>query len=42
MQKENLDIDHLLDAMDYVDEGDRDYKKEFISRLQKIYNIFLN
>lgn len=33
MAKENLDIDQVLDAMDYKDEGDRAYKKDFISRL---------
>jgi hypothetical protein len=33
MSKENLDIDQVLDVMDYNEEGDRAYKKDFISRL---------
>jgi len=42
MSSEKIEnVDTLLDAMDYTDEGDRDYKREFISRLQKIYNTFL-
>lgn len=33
ISKENLDIDQILDIMDYVEEGDRRYKKEFIESL---------
>jgi len=29
----NLDIDEVLDIMDYVEDGDRKYKKDFINHL---------
>lgn len=33
MNNEGMDIDKVLDVMDYVDEGDRAYKKNFIQSL---------
>lgn len=33
MNNEGMDIDKVLDVMDYVEEGDRAYKKNFISSL---------
>ena len=33
MIREDIDIDQVLDTMDYVEEGDRRYKKDFISSL---------
>jgi hypothetical protein len=42
MAKDNLDIDHVLDVMDYKEGGDRAYKKEYISQIQKVFIKFLN
>ena len=33
MNKEGLDIDQVLNVMDYVEEGDRAHKKKFISSI---------
>lgn len=41
MNNEGMDIDKVLDVMDYVEEGDRAYKKDFISSLQKVHRRFL-
>jgi len=30
MNKEGLDVDQVLNVMDYVEEGDRAHKKKFI------------
>lgn len=37
MHKHEFDIDQVLDAMDYVEDGDRRYKKEFINSLMKVH-----
>lgn len=34
MSKEGLDIDQVLNVMDYVEEGDRAHKKRFIVSIQ--------
>lgn len=41
MMNQNLDIDKVLDIMDYMEEGDRSYKKEFICSLQKVHEKYL-
>ena len=41
MIREDIDIDQVLDTMDYVEEGDRRYKKDFISSLQKVHAKYL-
>ena len=33
LQKDELDIDSVLDSMDYVEKNDRKYKKDFIMSL---------
>jgi hypothetical protein len=33
----NLDVDKVLDIMDYVEDGDRNYKKNFIQSLQQVH-----
>ena len=33
MNSKNLDINNVLDIMDYVEDGDRKYKKDFIHHL---------
>ena len=41
MINEPADIDQMLDIMDYVEQGDREYKKEFIKSLQDVHTKFL-
>ena len=37
MSKEGLDIDQVLNVMDYVEEGDRAHKKKFIVSIQHVH-----
>jgi hypothetical protein len=41
MNNNNLSISQVLDVMDYHEEGDRKYKKEFILSLQQVHIKFL-
>ena len=41
MNKEGLDIDQVLNVMDYVEEGDRAHKKKFIVSIQQVHSQFL-
>lgn len=41
MNKQGLDIDQVLNVMDYVEEGDRKHKKNFIVQIQQIHQQFL-
>jgi len=42
MNSQGLDINQVLDIMDYVEDSDRKYKKEFISSLQQVHTKFLD
>lgn len=37
MNKDGLDIDQVLNVMDYVEEGDRAHKKKFIVSIQQVH-----
>lgn len=41
LNSNNLGIDQGLDIMDYVEEGDRAYKEEYIQSLQQVHAKFL-
>ena len=42
IRAENMSIDQVLDAMDYQDQKDREFKHKYINKLMEVEAEFLN